>query len=95
MKKLLVTMPVLTLLVACAASTSPGPRYVDDGHLKALADQYNANAATDEQKVVCSNKPLVGSRLPKTICRTQAQVALEEREGERMIEKPRPKPTQE
>jgi len=94
-KKLLIVLPVLLLLAACAASDSPGPRFVDDAHLKALEDQYNANATTEEQKVVCTNRPRVGSRLPKTVCRTRAQVALEEREGERMIEKPRPKPTQE
>jgi hypothetical protein len=79
------------LLAGCTGEmTRPVPGYVDDKELQALESAYNAKTEVDSQKVACSNKPPIGSRIPKTVCRTKEDAALEEREAERMIEKPRP-----
>lgn len=78
---MLVTMP--------AAAADP-----DDAKVQQAVEAHNATVASEGDQVVCRKEPVTGSRIKKTVCRTQRTIEADQEAAKRYINKPRPVPYQ-
>lgn len=57
----------------------------EDAAVTALVEEYNEQAESDLDKVVCKNERVVGSRSKKRVCRTVRDVEQEKAATERTL----------
>jgi len=97
MKQAIFAVLAGTLVLAACSEQNTRPaaasREPDAKQLQVLEDVHNAGVESEKDKLICRQEAAVGTRITKKVCRTREQMAQEERNAERMIEKPRPRGT--
>jgi hypothetical protein len=85
----LIAMSMLTgVPVVCAAGA-------DDAQVQEAVEAHNAGVDDVSQQLVCKKEAVTGSRLKKTVCRTQATIDAEQDAAKHYVNKPRQVPTKE
>lgn len=62
----------------------------DAAQVKQAVDAHNANVADPGEQLVCHKEAVTGSRIRKTVCRTQKTIDAEAEAAKRYLNKPRP-----
>lgn len=62
----------------------------DAAEVKKAVDAHNATVADPGEQLVCHKEAVTGSRIRKTVCRTQKTIEADAEAAKRYLNKPRP-----
>ncbi len=66
----------------------------DEAQVQQAVEAHNATVSSDSDQLVCRKESVTGSRIKKTVCRTQRTIEAEQEAAKRYVNKPRPVPYQ-
>ena len=81
-------LPAALAALALAVYAAPGAAGESD--LDALAEKYNENVKNPDEEVICRKEQVIGSRIPKKVCRTRGQIEQDRKEAQRYMKSGRP-----
>lgn len=83
---------VLIVMSMLAGTPAVGAAEADEAQVQKAVDAHNASVDDVSQQLVCRKEAVTGSRIKKTVCRTQATIEAEQEAARRYVNKPRPVP---
>lgn len=83
---------VLIAMSMLAGAPAVGAAEADEAQIQQAVDAHNAGVDDVSQQLVCRKEAVTGSRIKKTVCRTQATIEAEQDAAKRYVNKPRPVP---
>lgn len=85
----------IAVLIAMSMLTGvpvAGAAEADEAQIQNAVEAHNAGVEDVSQQLVCRKEAVTGSRIKKTVCRTQATIEAEQDAAKRYVNKPRPVP---